>query len=325
MFLLNTKKKNPENISDSFDKFLKKDVLESYQSTESEKSIPFENGLVPSFSKNSLFYKKEPTVSLGTFSYLGNDYFIGFLNQSTILQIKLYNELYKIWIHPKLELHIIEVNKAVDSDLVVIKTLHDEYLDNLKIIDLITPDHFLSCEQLSNKYACLDENGNENWLRVEKITVQFFIVDNLLNMVRGALLLSKNRVVGMFSHVEGQKHFFIRLSHVYEWISKFVPNFRDKSVYSINPQVPFYTKEQLLIIISHLNHKIDSFTTKLDELDKNSLKTSFKLLADSNEIKKEEQLQNMIETINHLNNKVNAQEQQIKHIMTVLKKLGFNQ
>jgi len=325
MFLLNTQKKNiPENVSDSFDKFLKKEVQDL--SSESEKAIKFENGLCLAFSKISLFYKKEPTVSLGYFSYLGNDYFIGFLNPSTILQIKLYNELYKLWIHPTLELNIIEVNLAdnIGSDLVIIKTLHDEYFDNLKVINLITPDHFLSCEQLTNKYVCMDENGKENWLKVEKITVQFFIVDHLLQLVRGALLLSNNSVVGIFSHMEGQKCFFYRLSHVYEWISKFVPNFSNKSVYSINPQVPFYTKEQLLIIISHLNHKIDTFTTKLEDIDKNSLKTSFKLLSDSNEIKKEEHMQNMVETINFLTNKVNTQEQQIKQITTVLKKLGFN-
>ena len=338
MFLVNTLTPVPihENTSISLNKFLSKKMEDEIEQTQPH-SVELIDTTASIFSKISLIYKKECTVSLSSFYYLGNNYFIGFISSNIILQIKLFNDLYKLWIHPELEVNILEINvnqKNSSSDLVIIRTLSDEYFDNLQVLNIITPDHFLSCEQLSNKYVCIDDTGKENWIKVDKITTNYLIVQNQhLNVVKGAQLICKNKhageehatIVGVFSHIEGFDYFFYRLSSVYEWICQYSPHFSNKNLYNnCNQQMPFYTKEQLLNIILHLNEKIDAMSAKLEEIDKHTLKTSFKLLADSNEIQKEEQIKNMVGTINHLTNKLTLQEQHTKQILLVLKKLGFN-
>jgi hypothetical protein len=336
MFHVNTLTQAPkhEDTSISLNKFFSQKVENDI--IEQPPASKIFNTTAPIFSKISLIYKKEPTVSLSSFYYLGNNYFIGFISSNIILQIKLFNELYKLWIHPELEVNILEinVNKNSSSDVVIIRTLSDEYFDNLQVLNIITPEHFLSCEQLSNKYVCIDDTGKENWIKVDKITTNYLIVQNQhLNVVKGAQLICKNQhvgedhatIVGIFSHIEGFDYFFYRLSSVYEWICQYSPHFSNKNLYNnCNQQMPFYTKEQLLNIILHLNEKIDAMSAKLEEIDKHTLKTSFKLLSDSNEIKKEEQIKNMVGTINHLTNKLTLQEQQTKQILLILKKLGFN-
>jgi len=299
MFLVNTPAPPApihEDTSVSLNKFLSKIVENDKEQNQPVEVIKTNTSI---FSGISLIYKKEPTVSLSSFYYLGNNYFIGFISSNIILQIKLFNELYKLWIHPGLEVNILEinVNQNASSDLVIIRTLPDEYFDHLQVLNTITPEHFLSCEQLSNKYSCIDITAKENWIKVDKISTNYLIVQNQhLNVVRGAQLFCKNKhvgeehaaVVGIFSHIEGFNYFFYRLSSVYEWICQYSPFYSNKNLYNnCNQQMPFYTKEQLLNIILHLNEKIDAMNAKLEDIDKHTLKTSFKLLSDSNEVKKE--------------------------------------
>jgi hypothetical protein len=293
-----------------------------------EKTIVLEER--PSNSNSSvysLFFTRTLNKSLSGFSYIGDGYFIGVLTKDLIYDIKIYNELYKLYLNSYTGVNIIEINisESVESsknnlvELVIIKTCDNEFLRYINPVNIITPVDFIQCEQLGNSYSC-EYNGKISF-NIEKITIDSFIIDSKKELLIGTPLYCKTKLVGIFSRVENKKLIFHRISYYLEWISRFSSTIQTRNISNLIPKNVIYTNEQLYGILSCLNEKIDGLSQQIE--DKETFKQPFKELIDLNNLKNEENVGKLLSTIVELQNKVKDQDRKINHLTESLKKMGF--
>jgi hypothetical protein len=276
----------------------------------------------------SLYFTRTLNKSLSGFSYIGNGYFIGVLTNDVIYDIKIYNELYKLFLNSYTGVNIIEINisESVESskhnlvELVIIKTSDNEFLRYINPVNIITPVDFIQCEQLGNSYSC-EYNGQNISFNVEKITIDSFIIDSKKELLIGTPLYCKTKLVGIFSRVENNKLIFHRISHYLEWISRFSDIIQTRHLSNLIPKNVIYTQEQLYGILSCLNEKIDNLSKQIE--DKETFKQPFKELIDQNNLKNEQNVGKLLSTIIELQNKVKEQDRKINYLTDSLKKMGF--
>jgi hypothetical protein len=276
----------------------------------------------------SLFFTRTLNKSLSGFSYIGNGYFIGVLTKDVIYDIKIYNELYKLYLNSYTGVNIIEINISESSEgsknnlveLVIIKTCDNEFLRYINPVNIITPVDFIQCEQLSNSYSC-EYNGQHISFNIEKITIDSFIIDSKKELLIGTPLYCNKKLVGIFSRIANNKLIFHRISHYLEWISQFSNTIQTRNISNLIPKNVIYTQEQLYGILSCLNEKIDDLSKQIE--DKETFKQPFKELIDQNNLKNDQNVGNLLSTIVELQNKVKEQDRKINHLIDSLKKMGF--
>ena len=276
----------------------------------------------------SLFFTRNLNNSLSGFSYLGNGYFIGVLPKDVIYDIKIYNDLYKLYLNSYTGVNIIEINiyESVESsknslvEFVIIKTSDNEFLRYLNPVHIITPVDFMQCEQLGNSYLC-ETNGQNFSFNIEKITIDSFIIDSKKELLIGTPLYCKTKLVGIFSRVENNKLIFHRISYYLEWISRFSSTIQTRNISNLIPKNVIYTQEQIYGILSCLNEKIDDLSKHIE--DKETFKQPFKELIDQNNLKNEQHVGKLLSTIVELQNKVKEQDRKLNFLTDSLKKMGF--
>ena len=262
------------------------------------------------------------------FNYIGCGYFIGVLTKEIIYEIKIYNELYKLYLNSYTGVNITEINISESEtsstnnlvELVIIKTSDNEFLQHLVATSVIAPVDFIQCEQVGNIYSC-EHNGQNITLNIEKITIDTIIINKNIDLIIGTPLFCKTKLVGIFSRIENNKLIFYRVSQYLDWISRFSNTIQNRNISNLIPKNVLYTSEQLYGILSSLNHKIDDLSQQLE--DKETFKQPFKELIDQNNLRNDKHIGSLLSTIVQLQNTVKEQDRKINHLTDSLKKMGF--
>ena len=315
-------KKNITNISDSLIGSSKLFL----ESSTKDKTLQIEEAaVVHNTSLYPLFFVRNLKNRLCSFSYLGNKYFIGVLTNKQIYEIKTFNDLYKIYINKVInvsicEIYVAETNQDKSLQLVIIKTSDHEILNYKEPIELISPVDYLNFEQPGNIFLLKDDDDIGIELQVNKITNDSIFIDRPIDVSNGNPLFINNKLVGIFSKKANDYLIFYRISYYLEWITKHCCSF----IKSINTSIPkntIYTQEQLLSIIASLNQKVDNLEKRLE--GKELIRFPFQELIEKNNLKNEETVGQLINTIGVLQKKLNDQDIKFNYMFETLNKMGF--
>ena len=276
-------------------------------------------------SLSQLLFIRNLEIPLSFFTYLDNTSFIGVLTNDQVYNIKIYNELYKIYINNIFSVNIVEINIAnttIDKsiNLVIVKTTQCDLLKNKPRVELITPVDFMNCEDPANKYICENQNGERIQLTVEKITSDMIIIISKEHLLPGYPLFSNNKLVGILCKKTDDTLYFYRISYHLNWIYPFC-NHINRQINNAIPKNIIYSQEQLYSIISGLNNKVNALENRLES--KEIVKYPFQELIEQNNLRNEQNVGQLLNTIGDLQNRLNAQEVKFNYMFENFKKMGF--
>ena len=281
--------------------------------------------LIKYSSLSQLLFIRNLQNPLSFFIYLDNTSFIGVLTNDQVYNIKIYNELYKIYINNIFSVNIVKIdiiNTNIDKsiNLVIVKTTHCDLLNSKPKVELVTPVDFMNCEDPANNYICENQKGERISLTVEKITSDTIIITSNDYLLPGYPLFSHNKLVGIFCKKKDNTLYFYRISYYLSLIYPFC-NHLDKHIHNTIPKNIIYSQEQLYSIISGLNNKVNALEKRLEA--KEIVKYPFQELIEKNNLRNEQNVGQLLNTIGELKNRLNAQEIKFNYIFENFKKMGF--
>jgi hypothetical protein len=276
-------------------------------------------------SLSQLLFIRNLQNPLSFFIYLDNTSFIGVLTHEQIYNIKIYNDLYKIYINNIFSVNIVEIeiiNTSIDKsiNLVIVKTTKCDLLNSKPRVELLAPVDFMNCEDPTNNYICENKNGDSISLTVEKITSDTIIIISHEHLLPGYPLYSNNKLVGIFCKKKDDKLYFYRISYYLSLILPFC-SYLNRQLNNTIPKNIIYNQEQLYSIISGLNNKVNALEKRLESRE--IVKYPFQELIEKNNLRNEQNVGQLLNTIGELQNRLNTQDVKFNYMFENFKKMGF--